>query len=64
MAVGTLRAIAAILKAHEGDLLRPPSEAGTAAQVEETLVEMDRLGREKWARILEIARDMKAADEK
>ena len=64
MAVGTLRKIAVLLQASEGDLIQPPDKAGLAPQVEETLTQMDRLGPERWARILATAKDMKGRDEK
>ena len=59
MPVGTLRKIAVLLKAHEGDLLKPPEEAELGPQVEETLTEMDRLGPEEWEKVLAIAKAMK-----
>jgi transcriptional regulator with XRE-family HTH domain len=64
MAVGTLRKIAVLLQASEGDIIRPPTEKSLAPAVEETLAEMDRLGPERWARILATAKDMKGRDEK
>lgn len=59
MPVGTLRKIAVLVQAHEGDLLRPPQDAGLGRQVEATLSEMDRLGPDRWEKVLAAAREMK-----
>ncbi len=59
MSVGHLRKIAVLLKCEPGDLLRPPPAEGLGELVEETLAEMDRIGPERWRRLLAGAKDLK-----
>jgi transcriptional regulator with XRE-family HTH domain len=59
MSVGHLRQIAVLLQAHEGDLLRPPPSEGLGPTVEETLAEINRLGPDKWAKVLATAKEMR-----
>lgn len=63
MPLGALREIAVLLNAHPGDIIRPPPADGLGEQVEKTLAEMDRLGPDQWARVLELVRGMKGKSE-
>jgi predicted XRE-type DNA-binding protein len=59
MPIGALREIAILLRAHEGDIIRPPPADGLGQAMEDTIKEMDRLGPDQWAKLLEIARGMR-----
>lgn len=61
MTVGLLRQIAAVLKAHPGDLLKPPPSDGLGIQVEEALAIMGDLTPAEWDTVMNTARAIRAA---
>lgn len=63
MPTGALREIAILLNAHEGDIIRPPPGDGLGQLMEDTIKEMDRLGPDQWARLLDLARGMRGKSE-
>jgi transcriptional regulator with XRE-family HTH domain len=63
MTVGMLRKIAVLLRAHPGDVVKPPPAEGLGPLMEDTISEIDRLGPEEWGKVLAIARAMRGKTE-
>ena len=51
--------IAVLLGCEPGDLLKPPPADAAAAIVRETLNEIERIGPERWRRILDAAKEVR-----
>lgn len=59
MPAGALREIALLLEIGEGELVRPPPGDKLGPIMEDTIREMERLGRDQWLKLLELAKGMR-----
>ncbi|MBP8296373.1 MAG: helix-turn-helix transcriptional regulator [Burkholderiales bacterium] len=63
MPAGALREIALLLEIGEGELVRPPPGDQLGPIMEDTIREMERLGRDQWLKLLELAKGMRGRAE-
>jgi len=62
MPAGALEQIAVLLKVDRGALLSPPPGPPLGPLMEETISEMERIGPDQWAKVLEVAKGMRGPD--
>ncbi len=62
MPAGALEQIAVLLQVDRGALLSPPPGPPLGPLMEDTIAEMERIGPDQWAKVLEVARGMRGPD--
>ena len=62
MPAGALEQIAVLLKVDRGALLSPPPGPPLGPLMEETISEMERIGPDQWAKVLEVAKGMRGPE--
>ena len=62
MPAGALEQIAVLLQVDRGALLSPPPDPPLGPLMEETIAEMERIGPDQWAKVLEVAKGMRGPE--